>query len=66
MIADEPTSALDVTHARCSISLLMEECAARGATLVFVSHDASLESLFDRGLNLRDINQAGRIAHVDA
>ncbi len=66
VIADEPTSALDADTRALFISLLMEECAAQGATLVFVSHDASLEPLFDRGLNLRDINQAGRIAHVDA
>jgi putative ABC transport system ATP-binding protein len=65
VIADEPTSALDADTRALFIRLLMEECAAQGATLVFVSHDASLEPLFDRGLNLRDINQAGRIAHVD-
>ncbi|MGE3482694.1 MAG: ABC transporter ATP-binding protein [Gammaproteobacteria bacterium] len=66
VIADEPTSALDADTRALFIRLLMEECAAQGATLVFVSHDASLEPLFDRGLNLRDINQAGRTVHVDA
>jgi putative ABC transport system ATP-binding protein len=66
VIADEPTSALDADTRALFIRLLMEECAAQGATLVFVSHDASLEPLFDRGLNLCDINQAGRAARVDA
>lgn len=70
VIADEPTSALDADTRALFIRLLMDECAAQDATLVFVSHDASLEPLFDRGLNLREINRVGSInggiAHVDA
>jgi putative ABC transport system ATP-binding protein len=70
VIADEPTSALDADTREIFIRLLLKECAGQGATLVFVSHDASLESLFDRGLNLSDINRAaaaaGRLSRVDA
>jgi putative ABC transport system ATP-binding protein len=70
VIADEPTSALDADTRALFIRLLLDECAGQDATLVFVSHDASLESLFDRGLNLREINRAdaaaGRLSHVHA
>ncbi len=70
VIADEPTSALDADTREIFIRLLLNECAGQAATLVFVSHDASLEPLFDRGLNLSAINRAdatiGRISHADA
>ena len=36
----------------------MQECAAGGTTLLFVSHDTSLGRLFDRELSLPDINRA--------
>ncbi|MBK9130895.1 MAG: ABC transporter ATP-binding protein [Gammaproteobacteria bacterium] len=64
VVADEPTSALDADTRALFIRLLMDECATQGATLVFVSHDASLEPLFDRGVALNDINHAGRSPHV--
>jgi putative ABC transport system ATP-binding protein len=70
VIADEPTSALDADTRALFIRLLLDECAGQDATLVFVSHDAALEPLFDRGLNLREINRAdaaaGRLSHVHA
>ena len=56
--ADEPTSALDWDRRRAFLELLEYECANQGTTLVFVSHDASLESLFDRTIDLADINHA--------
>jgi putative ABC transport system ATP-binding protein len=58
VIADEPTSALDADARRAFIELLDAECRARGSTLIFVSHDASLEPLFDRSLSLAAINRA--------
>lgn len=64
VVADEPTSALDADTRALFIRLLMDECATQGATLVFVSHDASLEPLFDRGVALNEINRAGRSPHV--
>lgn len=58
IIADEPTSSLDADRRRAFVQLLFDECAATGATLIFVSHDASLEPLFDRTLRLAEANQA--------
>lgn len=58
IIADEPTSALDADHRNIFIDLLSAECAASGATLVFVSHDLSLANSFDRTVALTEINRA--------
>jgi putative ABC transport system ATP-binding protein len=58
LIADEPTSALDADRREAFIQLLFRECQAAGSTLIFVSHDARLEGLFDRTLRLREINRA--------
>lgn len=58
VIADEPTSALDTDTREAFINLLFEECEAAGNTLVFVSHDPTLEKLFDRTIALHEINQA--------
>lgn len=58
VIADEPTSALDWDRREAFLRLLEQECAEQGITLVFVSHDPSLESLFDRTVTLADINRA--------
>jgi putative ABC transport system ATP-binding protein len=60
VIADEPTSSLDADRRRTFVQLLFDECAMSGATLVFVSHDASLEPLFDRTLKLVQANRADR------
>jgi putative ABC transport system ATP-binding protein len=55
VLADEPTSALDADRRQAFLRLLFRECEAEGATLLFVSHDRSLEDLFDRTLALDDI-----------
>lgn len=60
VIADEPTSSLDVRHRESFLGLVEDECARSGATLVFVSHDPSLGALFDRRVDLPDINRAAR------
>ena len=62
IIADEPTSALDADTRDRFISLLSEEVKKTGAALLFVSHDGSLAKLFDRALDLTEINQAVQIA----
>ena len=59
LIADEPTSSLDADRREGFVRLLFEECAQAGSTLVFVSHDASLERLFDRTVRLAELNTAG-------
>ena len=59
IIADEPTSALDADARDRFIELLSEEASRTGAALLFVSHDASLARLFDRAVDLAEINTAG-------
>ena len=58
IIADEPTSALDSETRQAFLELLFIEADAAGCSLLFVSHDASLASFFDRSLDLREINAA--------
>ena len=58
LIADEPTSSLDADRRESFIRLLFDECRDEGATLIFVSHDASLEHLFDRTIDLAQINSS--------
>ena len=59
LIADEPTSSLDTDRRAAFVRLLFEECEQAGSTLIFVSHDASLEGLFDRTIRLAEFNTAG-------
>jgi putative ABC transport system ATP-binding protein len=58
VVADEPTSSLDVDVRRSFLDLLFREMKEAGATLLFVSHDPSLEPHFDRTVALADINRA--------
>ena len=56
IIADEPTSALDSDMRHTFIQLLFQECQSAHSTLIFVSHDKQLESLFERHITLNEIN----------
>jgi putative ABC transport system ATP-binding protein len=58
VMADEPTSALDHDAREGFLRLLFDECAHAGSALVFVSHDHTLEPLFERRLDLRELNRA--------
>jgi putative ABC transport system ATP-binding protein len=58
VIADEPTSALDADSRLEFLELLKGECAAAGASLLFVSHDTGLAGAFDRTVSMSDINTA--------
>ncbi len=58
VIADEPTSALDAQRQDRFLDLLLKECAASNASLVFVSHDRRLASHFTREVALHEINHA--------
>ncbi len=60
LIADEPTSSLDFDHRERFLELLFENCALSNSTLLFVSHDRSLATKFDRQLSLLDFNRAHR------
>ena len=64
VIADEPTSALDADSREAFLRLLFAECERGGSSLLFVSHDSSLEPLFDRALSLGDLNRAAKTAEV--
>ena len=57
VIADEPTSALDAARRDDFMALLMDNCAAAGSTLVFVSHDDRLAERFDERLSLPGLNR---------
>jgi putative ABC transport system ATP-binding protein len=54
VLADEPTGNLDSTNGRHILDLLRSIHAARGTTLVLVTHDAELAALADNRLVLRD------------
>jgi putative ABC transport system ATP-binding protein len=58
IIADEPTSSLDEGRQLAFLELLMRECAASGASLLFVSHDRRLMPRFDRSIDLMSVNRA--------
>jgi putative ABC transport system ATP-binding protein len=58
VIADEPTSALDSALRDSFMALLLLQCRDAGSTLIFVSHDERLATLFDHSLSLPQINRA--------
>jgi putative ABC transport system ATP-binding protein len=57
IIADEPTSSLDEDHREGFLQLLFNQCREIGSTLIFVSHDRRMMSLFDRAISLSEINK---------
>lgn len=57
IIADEPTSALDTRNRNEFIELLLEQAAAFGSTVLFVSHDQSLAHHFDRTVPMESFNE---------
>lgn len=62
ILADEPTSALDFDHREKFLKLLFELCREQSISLIFVSHDRSLQNLFDRVVALADINNVKTVA----
>lgn len=56
ILADEPTSALDYDHRENFLKILFTLVKEQGSTLIFVSHDRSIQNLFDRQLSLADVN----------
>lgn len=57
IIADEPTSSLDYESRDNFLSLLFKEVALNGSSLIFVSHDPSIEAHFDRCIDLVELNK---------
>jgi len=66
VVADEPTSAMDATARIAFVELLLEECAIAGSTVVFVSHDPSLATSFERAVSMAEINAAPQEGMTDA
>ena len=56
VLADEPTSALDEEAKNAFVELLLKECHESEASLLFVSHDRTLEKHFDRTVELDILN----------
>jgi len=52
ILADEPTSSLDDINCVEVLNLLLEQSKSSGATLVIVTHDGRLKSLFDNKIEL--------------
>jgi putative ABC transport system ATP-binding protein len=60
LVADEPTSSLDAQRQDAFIELLLHECKATDATLIFVSHDKRLAHHFTREIALPSVNRAAQ------
>jgi putative ABC transport system ATP-binding protein len=54
VLADEPTGNLDTANGRLIMEMLRRVHAARGTTLVLVTHDAELAAMADATIVLRD------------
>ena len=57
ILADEPTSALDYDHREKFLKILFDLCRKYQTTVLFVSHDRSIEKLFDRSISLVEHNR---------
>ncbi len=66
VIADEPTSALDADTREAFLDLLFAQCKKLGSSLIFVSHDSSLETRFSRSVSLSSLHRAPTIEEVES
>lgn len=57
ILADEPTSSLDMDHRERFLELMFELCKQYGTTVLFVSHDRTIEHLFTRSVSLSTVNK---------
>lgn len=57
LIADEPTSALDSDNRDSFMQLMLAEASANQCTVIFVSHDRSLQQYFQAYLDMRQLAQ---------
>lgn len=55
VLADEPTASLDPENAETAMDLIQHACRERGAALLCVSHDRSLDGRFARTANFTDL-----------
>lgn len=64
ILADEPTSSLDMDHRERFLQLMFELCDQVGSTVLFVSHDRSIQPLFSRSVSLEAINKVSSVRGV--
>ncbi|WGL60162.1 ATP-binding cassette domain-containing protein [Pigmentibacter sp. JX0631] len=57
IIADEPTSSLDEGTRELFIQQLFDQCSTQNTSLIFVSHDNNLKKLFNKQINLPELNK---------
>lgn len=57
LLADEPTSALDTDHREKFLKLMFELSELYGTTVIFVSHDRTIQKLFSRSVALDEVNK---------
>jgi putative ABC transport system ATP-binding protein len=57
LIADEPTSALDSDNRDAFMRVLLAEADATGCSVIFVSHDQSLQQYFHLQLDIQQLAQ---------
>ena len=58
LLVDEPTSALDASARDAFMKVLIETCAAANTTMVFVSHDMSLQDYFETSIAMPLLSQS--------
>lgn len=58
VLGDEPTASLDPENAGDAMDLIQEVCRERGAALLCVSHDPSLEARFERRMTLHELSRS--------
>lgn len=63
IIADEPTSALDEETRQKFMSLLKENVEQENSTLIFVSHDRTLQQFFDSSVDFSQLNQSASVSN---
>ncbi len=59
LIADEPTSALDQDSRDAFINLMNQTAAESNSTVLFVSHDRSLQSHFQQSFDITELAGQG-------
>ena len=64
IVADEPTGSLDPPNATAVVDLLLSAQRASGATLVLVTHEASVADRLQRVVSLRDGRLTGDSAPI--
>jgi len=53
LLADEPTSALDENSREAFLKVLFHLCEKMKSTLIFVSHDTTLKSVFTQNISIK-------------